>query len=116
MILLWATRGQTWGFRFLPVDGASSGAASPDPLPLYERAFAGHEHEPEGCWRADGLLAVRLTDPEGRRDESGRVILHELVLDAAQATGVDSPAAATRHVWPQLADRYAQLWDAPGPR
>lgn len=116
MILLWATRGRTWGFRFLPVDGSSSAAASPDPLALYDRAFAGHEDEAEGCWRADGLLAVRLRDPEGRRDEAGRVVLHELVLDAAQAADDDSAAAATRHVWPQLADRYARLWDAPSPQ
>ena len=80
MILLWATRGRAWGFRFLPVDG--TGAAA-DPLPLYERAFSGHEDEDEGCWRTDGLLAVRLRDPEGRADEAGRVIPHELVLDGA---------------------------------
>ena len=70
MILLWATRGRTWGFRFLPVDGTGPDA---DPLPLYERAFSGHEDEDEGCWRTDGLLAVRLRDPEGRADEAGRI-------------------------------------------
>ena len=79
MILLLATRGRRWGVRFLYVDDAVAGA---DPLPLYERAFAGHEDETEGCWRADELLAVRILDPEGRRDEAGRVIPHEIVLEA----------------------------------
>lgn len=114
MILLWATRGRSWGFRFLPVDG-DGGAAGSDPLPLYERAFAGHEDESEGCWRAGGLVAVRLRDPEGRRDEAGRVILHEMVVDAVQASGIGSPADAAERVWPLLAERYAQLWDGPAP-
>ena len=112
MILLWATRGRSWGFRFLPVGGEGAGG---DPLPLYERAFAGHEDEAEGCWRADGLLAVRLRDPEGRRDEAGRVIPHELVLDAAQARGIASAADAAEQVWPLLAARYTELWDGTGP-
>jgi hypothetical protein len=112
MILLWATRGRSWGFRFLPVAGSSAGA---DPLPLYERAFAGHEGEAEGCWDTDGLLAVRILDPEGRRDEAGRTIPHEIVLEAAQVEHVATPADAIEHVWPLLAGRYAGLWDGPGP-
>jgi len=115
MILLWATRGRSWGFRFLAV-GEDGDAIGPDPLPLYERAFAGHEDETEGCWSADEQVAVRLRDPEGRRDESGRVILHELVLDAVQAPDIASPAEALEHVWPLLAERYAEIWDGPGPQ
>src|SRR5690606_28572221 len=112
MLLLWATRGRTWGFRFLPVDGTGPDA---DPLPLYERAFSGHEDEDEGCWRTDGLLAVRLRDPEGRADEAGRVIPHELVLDGAGADGITSTADVVRQIWPLLAERYAALWDGPAP-
>lgn len=112
MILLWATRGRTWGFRFLPVDGTGADA---DPLPLYERAFSGHEDEDEGCWRTDGLLAVRLRDPEGRADEAGRVIPHELLLDGAGADGIISTADVVRQVWPLLAERYGSLWDGPAP-
>jgi hypothetical protein len=111
MILLWATRGRSWGFRFLSVEGGASGA---DPLALYERAFAGHEDETEGCWRSGALLAVRFPDPEGRADESGRMIPHELVLEAASAD-VDSPADAIASIWPQLAGRYDAIWDGPGP-
>lgn len=115
MILLWATRGRSWGFRFLPVGGEGA-VADGDPLPLYERAFAGHEDEPEGCWRSGELLAMRFRDPEGRTDEAGRVIPHEVVLRAA---GVSDAAAADEvigRVWPLLAERYAALWDGPVPR
>ena len=112
MILLWATRGRSWGFRFLPVEG-TTGA---DPLALYERAYIGHEDESEGCWRTGGLLAVRFADPEGRTDESGRVIPHELVLDADEATDLATPEGAVAQLWPLLAARYAELWDGPGPQ
>ncbi|MGP9536767.1 hypothetical protein ACT3SP_02075 [Brachybacterium sp. AOP43-C2-M15] len=110
MILLWATRGRSWGFRFLPFEGTTG----TDPLDLYERAFAGHEDGTEGCWRSGALLAVRFPDPEGRADESGRVIPHELVLEAASAE-VASPADAIEQVWPLLAERYDAIWDGPAP-
>ena len=111
MILLWATRGRSWGFRFLPVEG-TTGA---DPLALYERAYIGHEDESEGCWRTDDLLAVRFADPEGRADESGRVIPHELVLGAAGTTELATPEAAVEQVWPLLAERYEAIWDGAAP-
>ena len=34
MSLIWATRGRTWGFRFLRDGGF------PDPLPVYDLAFS----------------------------------------------------------------------------
>ncbi|WP_341855572.1 hypothetical protein [Brachybacterium sp. GPGPB12] len=83
--------------------------------PLYERAFSGHEDEDEGRWRTDGSLAVRSRDPEGRADEAGRVIPHELVLDGAGADGIISTADVVRQVWPLLAERYGSLWDGPAP-
>lgn len=113
MILLWATRGRSWGFRFLPVGrGAADGmAADGDPLGLYERAFAGHADGDEGCWAgADGLTAVRLSDPEGRRDEAGRVIPHEFVLRGEEVRTVGDALAV---VWPRVAAQYAEVWDGP---
>ncbi len=41
MKIIWATRGKTWGYKFL-LDGQFA-----DPLPVYERAFSGAEDEPE---------------------------------------------------------------------
>src|SRR5690606_6305373 len=38
--LVWATRGRSWGFRFLLNGGLS------DPLPTYERIFAHSANEP----------------------------------------------------------------------
>ncbi len=51
MNLIWATRGRSWGFRFL-LDGGYS-----DPLPVYEKAFAGAEGESTLCRRVDAHVA-----------------------------------------------------------
>ena len=60
--LIWATRGRSWGFRFLLKGGLS------DPLLVYERSFADAKEEPAACHRAAGKVALRFPDPLGRRD------------------------------------------------
>lgn len=74
MKIIWATRGKTWGYKFL-LDGQFA-----DPLPVYERAFSGAEDEPEVFRRIKGGVALRFPDPEGRQDSSGRVIPHEFII------------------------------------
>ena len=44
MSLIWATRGRTWGFRFLRNGGFE------DPLAVYDDAFSGVGDQPE-AWR-----------------------------------------------------------------
>lgn len=105
MSVVWATRGRSWGFRFL-LDGGE-----PDPLPAYERAFLGTEGDPTTYRRSDDRVAVRFSDPEGRRDRSGRPIPHELVVDGPLTASIRSSADAERIVWPLLADAYADVWD-----
>ena len=82
--LIWATRGRSWGFRFLLKGGLS------DPLLAYERSFADHEDEPATCRRAAGTVALRFPDPLGRRDASGRVIPHEFVVFGDLADEIES--------------------------
>jgi len=109
MSLLWATRGRTWGFRFLRTAGLS------DPLPVYEDAFSIVEDEPEACRRSGGRVALRMRDPQGRQDQSGRVILHEFVLSGAAARGVDSVQAGLEQIWPLVAAEYEAAYDSPTP-
>ncbi len=107
--LIWATRGRSWGFRFLLKGGLS------DPLLVYERSFADLEDEPTTCHRAAGKVALRFPDPLGRRDASGRVIPHEFVVFGDLADEIESAEDGLQHVWPLVAEAYARVWDTEGP-
>lgn len=107
--LIWATRGRTWGFRFL-LDGGLS-----DPLLEYERSVAGLEDEPTAWRRVAGKVALRFPDPLGRRDASGRVIPHEFVVSGNLANEIRSAEEGRQQVWPLVAEAYARIWDAEDP-
>jgi len=107
--LIWATRGRTWGFRFL-LDGGYS-----DPLPVYERAFGGTEGDSAMCRHAGSHVALRFPDPHGRRDAAGRTIPHDVVALPPMAQEICSAEDGQRLTWPLLAGAFAQLWDLPEP-
>jgi len=104
--LIWATRGRTWGFRFL-LDGGWG-----DPLSEYERAFSGASDRPTAWHRTSGAVAVRFPDPQGRRDASGRVIPHEFVATGDLATNVNSVAEGIQQIWPLVEHAYARIWNS----
>lgn len=107
--LIWATRGRSWGFRFL-LDGGLS-----DPLPEYERVFAELDDATASWHRTGRTVAVRFPDPMTRRDASGRLIPHEFVVFGDLANDVASVEDALRLVWPLVKDAYARVWDADAP-
>lgn len=107
--LIWATRGRSWGFRFLLNGGLA------DPLSEYERFFADLGDEPAAWQRTAGTVAVRFPDPLRRRDTAGRVIPHEFVVFGDLADRVDSVNDGLQHVWVLVAASYAGVWDAEGP-
>ena len=77
----------------------------PAPLLTYERASSGVVAEREASRRVDTLVAARSADPEGRCDDGGRPISHDVRMPP-DPDGV--PYAI--QVWPLLADAHAQLW------
>lgn len=105
MRIIWATRGLSWGFRFLLDAGLR------DPLPTYDLAFEGTDGNRTLCRRVGDHVALRFPDPVGRKDQSGRVIPHDIVLLPHLANDVDSVADGLRLVWPLLADAFAVVWD-----
>lgn len=110
MSLIWATRGRTWGFRFL-LDGGSS-----DPLAIHERMFPdAHPQPPDSVRRIGDDVALRMRDPEGRRDRSGRVIVHDFVLDGDLAGTVATIDDARRRVWPLVAQQFDEVWNRADP-
>ena len=105
MSFVWATRGRTWGFRFLESGGL------PDPLRVYDEVFTGLEDEPEVWCRVADKVALRIQDPEGRQDEAGRVIPHEFVLFPPLAEEVNSVEDGRLRVWPKVAAEFSRVWD-----
>lgn len=104
--LIWATRGRSWGFRFLLDAGFA------DPLPKYERAFAGVS-DPLTAWRREGKdVALRFPDPLGRRDAAGRVIPHEFVVLGDLAANIGSVGDGIQQIWPLVEHAYARIWDS----
>jgi hypothetical protein len=106
---VWATRGHSWGFRFL-IDGGFT-----DPLQPYDRAFGGTDGEPALCRRVDANVALRFYDPLGRRDEAGRVIPHDIVVLPPLANEVRTVEDGQRLIWPRLAGIFSKVWDQPSP-
>ncbi len=109
MNIVWATRGRTWGFRFLLDAGLR------DPLPTYDLAFDGSEGDRMVYRRVGAHVALRFPDPSGRQDQSGRVIPHDIVLLPPLADDVHSVEDGLRVVWPLLADAFATVWDQAQP-
>ena len=109
MNFIWATRGRSWGFRFLLNGGYD------DPLSAYERAFAGMQDELTACRRVGEWVALRFLDPLGRQDAAGRVIPHDFVVMEALADDIKSVDAGQEKIWPLIADIYAQVWSGSSP-
>ncbi|QGF22600.1 hypothetical protein [Raineyella fluvialis] len=102
--LIWATRGRSWGFRFLLFGGYS------DPLSAYERAFAGIEDDVEVSRRAEERVALRFLDPLNRVDAAGRIIPHDFVVWGPLADDIHSVEDGIQKVWPLVVDVYARVW------
>lgn len=109
MSFIWATRGRSWGFRFLRNGGLS------DPLLAYDSAFSGVGDEPQAWRRETEEVALRFPDPLKREDAAGRVILHEFVVFRPLADGIASVEDGVRLMWPLVADEYSRLWELPKP-
>lgn len=109
MSIIWATRGRTWGFRFLKTGGLA------DPLPTYESAFATVGSASEVVVRLDDSVALRFIDPDHRADRSGRPISHDFVLSGELAERVRTVDDGVATVWPLVAEEYAELWDSATP-
>lgn len=108
-VFIWATRGKTWGFRFLRT------AYWPDPLEAYEAAFSGIGNTAEAFQINADTVAFRVLDPEKRRDAAGRVIPHEFVLFPPLTGKVKSLEDGFQLVWPLVKDDFARHWDEPQP-
>ncbi|KQS08319.1 hypothetical protein ASG04_14535 [Curtobacterium sp. Leaf183] len=107
MRLIWATRGKTWGFRFVRTGGLAN------PLEVYEEAFTGSDGEPFTFTQRADTLAVRIPDPQRRKDRAGRVIPHEFVVLAPDHLRFSDCESARAALWHEVEEEYASIWDEP---
>lgn len=105
MNLIWATRGRTWGFRFLRSGGLAN------PLEVYEAAFNGSDGAPFTFTQRAETLAVRFPDPEERKDRAGRVIPHEFVVLAPDHLRFSDCESARAELWHEVEAEYVTIWD-----
>jgi len=106
---IWATRGHSWGFRFVRDGGF------PDPLPIYEAAFAGVTEQREVRKRVGDALVLRFPDPKGRLDRARRPILHDFVIQAPRSGELPPLTDAVRVAWETVAPDYERLWGMEDP-
>lgn len=106
---IWATRGRTWGFRFLRTGGLEN------PLSAYEEVFADVGDQPEVWRRVGDRCAVRFPDPEGRRDAAGRVIPHEFVLLGPRVDDIGSFEEGRERLWAEVTEEFERVWAEPEP-
>ena len=109
MRFIWATRGRTWGFRFLENNDFA------DPLPQYELMFAGNETDSALFKRAGTNVGLRFPDPLNREDAAGRPIPHEFVVFPPLADEINSLEQGMDLIWPLVADTYASIWSQVDP-
>lgn len=103
--VIWATRGRTWGFRFLLNGGLS------DPLPLYDEAFGQMANAPSAWVEGSGHVALRFPDPMGRRDTAGRLIPHEFIVPKEFTSSINSVESGVHEIWPLVSAAFARFWD-----
>lgn len=107
MSIIWATRGYTWGFRFLR-DGGYGNVLS-----FYEQAFSSiGDSLTEFCINDDSV-AVRFADPLNRKDRSGRVIPHEFVISEPEMDSIGSIDDVMEKIWSSVEVEYAEIWNQP---
>ena len=109
MTFIWATRGRTWGVRFLLDAGLD------DPRAEYLRHFTGVENVMRAFRRDGDVVVARFADPLERRDSAGRVIPHEFVVFSPTSDSISSVEDAIRELWPLVEETFDRVWDRPAP-
>ena len=105
--IMHATRGKHKGFKFLKTGGIS------DPFITYDRLAATSVGE---FTKKDGYASANILDPLGRKDRSGRVIPHTIILPKSMSADVNSVDDLMKKAWPLLKDDFASFYEEPSQR
>ncbi len=99
--ILHASRGKNKGFQFYKNGGI------PDPLSVYEQAFGKDNGLSEQFKWVGKTIAASFPDPQGRKDFSGRVIPHQIIIPQTMTAGINNLDDVKEKIWPLLQDTYS---------
>lgn len=104
--ILHASRGREKGFMFLRDGGVTN--------KLQEFDSAGFGDSPSGYFKRYGSrgekVAVTFDDPEGRKDRSGRIIPHNVILPESMTKNVHNAKDAEKVAWPLIQDLFRAMY------
>lgn len=105
-----AARGRSKGWTFPQHGGLSN------PISEYDKAgFSKFESETTLFHRygdRQEKVAARFVDPYGRKDFSGRPILHEVMLPESLAKNANNLSEAIHLAWPLIKDTFQALYES----
>lgn len=113
--MMHSSRGKNRGYAFLRDGGMKT--------PNEEFLRAGLDKANVGFFRRYGdqgeKVAARFSDPEGRKDFSGRLIGHDVILPKSMSIGINNADDAARIAWPLIKPMFDAFYrsenDAYGP-
>jgi hypothetical protein len=105
--VIYATRGKQRGFGILNNGGLNSPLREMDSSGLREQSNTFHRYG-----KNRDKIAVAFDDPHGRKDRSGRIIPHMVVLPKEHAKGIDTFDAAKNKAWSLVKDTFNSLYES----
>lgn len=96
-----ASKSKHTGFEFFK-DGQS-----PSPLDEMIKGFNGDINKNTGFFnRYEGKIAANFDDPKGRKDRSGRVIPHSVIIPKSMTDGINNLDDVIQKIWPIVEPSY----------
>jgi hypothetical protein len=102
--LIHLSRGKTKSLQFFKQGG------TPNYFSVWENALGKHAHSSERSIfdrQPNGSIAARFLDPLKRFDQSGRPILHEVIIPKSMTEGINNHEDVVKKIWPLLKDTYS---------
>lgn len=115
--LIHFSRGKNVGLRFLKQGGIPLTVLSE-----YDRSGLNEGGSMSGYGSVDTIqkygiagaekIAAKLTDPSGRKDFSGRPIVHDIIIPKIMSAGINTIDDVKEKIWPLLKPDYDALYSA----
>ena len=76
----------------------------------FANRFGTSDLAPGEMRRYEGKIAIAFLDHQGRRDFSGRPIVHQIILPSHHAQGISTFEEAQKKAWSLVKDQYEKFW------